>query len=208
MLYGRCAPGSLPQGQRDAKEDVVKLDRIRRSRTLGAAVLATAVAWAGAQSSGMKGAPPTTQPVIQTAPEVLNLEGLAEQGKLLLDEAREGAGTASVTLAHYRDHYTMLTACSKSSGAVQHTHASDFLIVVSGEGTELTGGTIVDRGEPLNGEIKGTRLDGATPHSLRKGDLMHISSGTPHQLIEGPGQSIVLYVIKVEEPSPAVPEAQ
>ena len=186
----------------------MKLDATQKGKMAGAAVLAATVAWAGGQSSGMKGTPPTTPPVIQTAPEVLSLDALAEQGKVLLDEARAGSGAAATTLAHYRGHSTVLTARTRSGGAEELTHSSDFLLVVSGEGTELTGGTIVDRTEAISGVIKGSKLEGATPHTLHKGDLMHISSGTPHQLIEGPGQSIVLYVIKVDEPVPAVQDQQ
>jgi len=34
---------------------------------------------------------------------------------------------------------------------------------------------------------------------LHKGDVLHIPAGTPHQAIEAPGQSITIFVIKVEE---------
>lgn len=167
---------------------------------LCAALFGAATGAAAAQTAGMMGAPPTTPPAIQTNPEVLNMDALAQQGKALLEQARAGSGSAGITLARYRGHYTMLTARTKSGGAEQHTHYSDFLIVVAGEGTELTGGTIVDRTEGPNGENKGTRLEGATPHVLRKGDIIHIPAGTPHQAIEAPGQSITIYVIKVQAP--------
>jgi quercetin dioxygenase-like cupin family protein len=50
------------------------------------------------------------------------------------------------------------------------------------------------------GEVHVTGLEGATPHALHKGDVIHIPAGTPHQAIEAPGQSIIIYVIKVQEP--------
>jgi hypothetical protein len=31
--------------------------------------------------------------------------------------------------------------------------------------------------------------------------VIHIPAGTPHQAVEAPGQSIIIYVIKVEEPA-------
>lgn len=142
-----------------------------------------------------------TEPAIQTMPEVLQLDDLAQRGKALLQQAQSGSGSAGMTLSRYPGHYTMLTARSKSGGAEVHGHFADFLIVVDGEGTELTGGTVVDPKNQPNGEIRGTRLDGATPHVLHKGDIIHIPAGTPHQAIEAPGQTITIFVIKVEEPA-------
>jgi quercetin dioxygenase-like cupin family protein len=142
----------------------------------------------------------TEQPTITTTPEVLNFAELAERGKALLEKARAGSGSAGITLANYRGHYTMLTARTASGGGELHAHYSDFLIVLEGEGTEMTGGTMVDPKQGPNGETRGKTLEGATPHLLHKGDVIHIPSGTPHQAIEAPGQSIIIYVIKVEAP--------
>lgn len=139
-------------------------------------------------------------PTMQSEPEVLNLDALAERGKALLEQAKAGSGSAGITLAHYNGHYTMLTARSKSGGGELHKHFADFLIVLDGEGTELTGGTMVDAKELPGGEVHGTGLEGATPHALHKGDVIHIPAGTPHQAVEAPGQTIVIYVIKVQEP--------
>jgi mannose-6-phosphate isomerase-like protein (cupin superfamily) len=97
----------------------------------------------------------------------------------------------------------MISARSKSGGAEVHAHFSDFLIVVDGEGTELTGGTVVEPKEGADGETRGLRLEGATSHALHKGDVIHIPAGTPHQAIEAPGQTLTLFVIKVETPSVA-----
>lgn len=138
---------------------------------------------------------------ITTTPEVLNFAELAQRGKALLDQARKGSGSAGITLAKYQGHYTMLTARTASGGGELHAHYSDFLIVLDGEGTEMTGGTMVDPKEGANGETRGKTLEGATPHLLHKGDVIHIPAGTPHQAIEAPGQSIVIYVIKVEAPA-------
>jgi quercetin dioxygenase-like cupin family protein len=143
----------------------------------------------------------TEPPTITTTPEVLNFAELAERGKALLEKARAGSGSAGITLANYTGHYTMLTARTASGGGELHAHYSDFLIVLDGEGTEMTGGTMVDPKEGANGETRGKTLEGATPHLLHKGDVIHIPAGTPHQAIEAPGQSIIIYVIKVEAPA-------
>jgi len=143
---------------------------------------------------------PPAAPAIQTVPEVLNLEALAVQGEALLARARAGNGSTGITLANYKGHYTMLTARTKSGGGELHQHYADFLFVIAGEGTELTGGTLLNPKDQPDGEVRGTGVEGATPHVLHKGDVIHIPAGTPHQAIEAPGQSITIYVIKVREP--------
>lgn len=142
---------------------------------------------------------------IQKMPEVLQFDQLAERGKALVQQAKSSSGSAGITLSRYPGHYTMLTARSVSGGAEVHSHFADFLIVVDGEGTELTGGTVLNPKNNPNGEIRGTRLEGATPHILHKGDVIHIPAGTPHQAIEAPGQTITIFVIKVEEPATTTP---
>ncbi len=163
--------------------------------TYAACALACAAMMGARNASAQAG-----QPAITTTPEVLNFNELAQRGKALLDKARSGNGSAGITLANYNGHYTMLTARTASGGAEMHGRYADFLIVIDGEGTEMTGGTIVDRKDGANGETRGKTLEGATAHVLHKGDVIHIPAGTPHQAIEAPGQSITIYVIKVEEP--------
>lgn len=170
------------------------------TNTIMCGILAGATWLTSNPQSGVVNPPVPTTSVIQTQPEVLNLDALAEQGNALLEKARAGNGSAGITLANYNGHYTMLTARTKSGGGELHKHFADFLFVIDGEGTELTGGTMVNARELPGGEVHGTSLDGATPHTLHKGDVIHIPAGTPHQAIEAPGQTITIYVIKVQEP--------
>jgi mannose-6-phosphate isomerase-like protein (cupin superfamily) len=142
-----------------------------------------------------------TQPEGATI-DLLTSSDLAAQGLAQLAKARQSQnGSVSITLAKYPGHYTMISARTKSGGAEVHAHFSDFLIVVDGEGTELTGGTVVEPKEGADGETRGLRLEGATSHTLHKGDVIHIPAGTPHQAIEVPGQTLTLFVIKVEKPA-------
>ncbi|MDE1156494.1 MAG: hypothetical protein PW735_12305 [Acidobacteriaceae bacterium] len=139
------------------------------------------------------------QPAEPVKTEVANIADLTQQAQGLLAKARAESGSEGITLGLYNHHKTMLTARAHSGGAELHAHFADFLLVLDGEGTELIGGTILNRTDGPDGESKGTQLEGAVPHPLRKGDILHIPAGTPHQAIEAPGQSIALYVIKVQE---------
>jgi mannose-6-phosphate isomerase-like protein (cupin superfamily) len=149
---------------------------------MGSLLLMSCVSIGVAQSAAPALPPPQPMP-LQTEPELLSFPDLVEQGKALLEKARAGSGSVGITLARYRGHYTMLTARTASGGAEVHKHFADFLFVLAGSGTELTGGTVVDAKEKPNG------------------DVIHIPAGTPHQAIEAPGQSITIYVVKVEEPA-------
>ena len=131
--------------------------------------------------------------------DLLTPKDLAARGAEQLEKAKGSAsGSSGMTLATYPGHYTMITARIKSGGAEVHAHFSDFVFVVEGEGAELTGGTVVEPKEDEKGETRGMRLEGATSHALHKGDVIHIPAGTPHQAIEAPGQTITIFVIKVE----------
>lgn len=125
---------------------------------------------------------------------------LSGQASTLLTQARAGNGSAGATLTRLTNQYTMLTTRSSSGGAELHTRWCDYLIVLDGEGVELTGGSIVDRHDEADGEVRGTRLDGAESHALHKGDILFIPAGTPHQAIEPPGKTLTLFVIKSSAP--------
>ena len=126
---------------------------------------------------------------------------LSQQARGLLAQAGASDGTASATLTRLPNQYTMLITRTRSGGAELHNQWCDYLIVMDGEGVELTGGTIVDRREDADGEVRGTRVEGAQSHSLHKGDIIFIPAGTPHQAIEPSGKSLTVFVIKSAAPA-------
>lgn len=125
---------------------------------------------------------------------------LDQRAAELLKQAQASpSGLASVTLQKYPGHFTMLTVRTKSGGAEQHDHAADMFIVLSGEATEVTGGTIENVKTSSPGELRGSRVVGGTEHVMRTGDVIHIAPGTPHQTVVAPGQTFTYFVIKVEQ---------
>jgi len=121
---------------------------------------------------------------------------LSQQARGLFARAAASNGSAGATLTRQPNQYTMLTTRTRSGGAELHNQWCDYLIVLDGEGVELTGGTVVDRREEADGEVRGTRVEGAQSHSLHKGDIIFIPAGTPHQAIEPSGKSLTVFVIK------------
>lgn len=140
--------------------------------------------------------PMDTNPIdVRTAAEI------DKQVHEFLEQARNKPdGSVSTTLERYPGHSTMLTARTKPGGAELHQHFNDIFVVLDGEAVEMTGGTIENAKETSPGEIRGARVVGGTPHLMHKGDVVHISPGTPHQTIVPPGKYFLYYVIKVQAP--------
>lgn len=157
-----------------------------------------------AVTQAAKGQSATASPVAVAVKLWTNGE-LNQQAQTLLTQAKTTNGSAGATLTKLPNQFTMITARNSSGGAELHSRWCDYLVVLDGEGLELTGGTIVDRHDEADGEVRGTRLAGAETHALHKGDIIFIPAGTPHQAIEPPGKSLTLFVVKSAAPTPAKP---
>lgn len=165
--------------------------------TFSFAALACSAVFAAATACGQAPQPPMdTNPIdVRTAAQI------DKQAHEFLEQARNRPdGIVSTTLERYPGHLTMLTARTKPGGAELHQHWNDFFIVLDGEATEVTGGTIEDAKETSPGEIRGKRVVGGTEHPMHKGDVIHIAPGTPHQTVVPEGKYFLYYVIKVQAP--------
>ena len=73
----------------------------------------------------------------------------------------------------------------ESAGLAElHTEETDVIYVVEGTATFVTGGTMVDGKVTTPGQIRGTGIDGGVTHHLKKGDVIIVPNGTPHQFTE------------------------
>jgi mannose-6-phosphate isomerase-like protein (cupin superfamily) len=167
-----------------------------------AVTMAMTTHYAGAQ------APAATVPAMALPPfsattnsaEGFSPEKLRALGDEALAKAKASAnGSVTTPVETYPGHYITISARTKNGGGEFHTHYNDIFIVLDGEGTELTGGTIPDIKFDAAGEGRGAAVVGGTPHKLAKGDILHISAATPHQAIIEPGKSLVMMVIKVHQ---------
>ncbi|GGH00835.1 cupin domain-containing protein [Silvibacterium dinghuense] len=163
-----------------------------RAPLLFSALLCAGLAHAATQAAA---------PAEQAAPfDELTAEQWKAQAADLLNQAKASpSGMASVTLKKYPGHFTMLTVRTRSGGAEQHDHAADIFIVLDGEATEVTGGSIENASTAKPGETRGTRVVGGTEHRMQTGDIVHIAPGTPHQTLVAPGKTFTYYVIKVDQ---------
>jgi hypothetical protein len=121
------------------------------------------------------------------------------------DEAlskRVGADhSARETLADYGDHRFRLLYRDADGLPEQHDNTVDVVIVQSGEGTLVLGGTMINRkAGPGIGEYVGTGIEGGQRHALAAGDLVHIPAKIPHSFLVAKGKHITYVLVKFPAP--------
>jgi len=102
-------------------------------------------------------------------------------------------------LVKYVNDYTLFVYRNADGQAELHEHESDLYMVVDGEATLVSGGTILDRKVKSPGEFTGSGISDGQSQTLRKGDVVHIAPNLPHQLKVKSGQSFSYLVEKVKE---------
>lgn len=77
-----------------------------------------------------------------------------------------------------------------------HDGSDDYYYVLNGNATLMLGGTLDDPKEVSPGEWKSKTVTGGTKVEIKKGDLIFVPRGTPHQrTVTGKGFSMILVKI-------------
>jgi hypothetical protein len=101
------------------------------------------------------------------------------------------------TLADYGDHRFRMLYRNADGNPEQHDAIIDIVMVKSGEGTLVLGGTMEGRRATTAGEWVGTRLTGGDRHALKAGTLVHIPAGIPHSFLVPAGQHVTYVLLKI-----------
>ena len=167
---------------------------MQSKRTIVAVALAILLLASATVRAQAPAAPATVNPS-----DYLASGDLAKIVASALEKAKASAnGTCNTTWEVYPGHFVNITVRTKSGGAEYHQHYNDLFIVLDGEMTEVTGGTIPDmKLDATTGEGKGTKIVGGVPNKLSKGDVLHIAPNTPHQSLIEPGKYFVAIVAKI-----------
>ena len=97
------------------------------------------------------------------------------------------------------DKGLIILANRRGSGEVEvHDKTNHIFIIVEGEATFVTGGTLVGAKNTAPGQIRATGIDGGQSHQLRKGDVITIPAKTPHWWKDVPTKTIAYYAINTE----------
>ena len=109
--------------------------------------------------------------------------------------------SARETLADYGDHRFRLLYRDADGLPEQHDKIIDVVIVQSGEGTLLLGGTMINpKTSSGAGEFLGTGIEGGERHLLGAGDVVHIPAGIPHSFLVPKGKHITYVLVKFPAP--------
>jgi mannose-6-phosphate isomerase-like protein (cupin superfamily) len=109
-----------------------------------------------------------------------------------LDEYKAGADR----VAAWGNHSLMFIRREGDGAAEVHNTQVDVMTIVSGEGTVIVGGTVVDGKQTGPNEIRGKSINGGERHPMAVGDVFHIPAGVPHQMLVP--KSLIIQVVKVD----------
>jgi mannose-6-phosphate isomerase-like protein (cupin superfamily) len=105
--------------------------------------------------------------------------------------------SARETLADYGSHRFRMLYRDGDGNPEQHDNIIDVVIVQSGEGTLVMGGTMLGRKAGSGaGEYVGTRLEGGELHPLAAGDVVHIPAKIPHSFLVPRGNHLTYVLVK------------
>ena len=97
------------------------------------------------------------------------------------------------------DKGLIILANRRGAGEVEvHEKTNHVFIIVEGEATFVTGGTLVDVRDTAPGQRRAPSVTGGEVHHLTKGDVITIPAKTPHWFKEVPTKTIAYYAINTE----------
>lgn len=79
-----------------------------------------------------------------------------------------------------------------------HEKTNHIFIIVEGEATFVTGGTMVGARQTSPDERRASRIEGGQTHHLSKGDVVTIPAKTPHWWKEVPTKTIAYYAVNIQ----------
>jgi uncharacterized RmlC-like cupin family protein len=109
-----------------------------------------------------------------------------------LDENKAGLDRA----ATWGNHGLLIVRREGDGAAETHETQVDVITVVSGEGTLVVGGTMVDGKTTAPNEIRGKSINGGVRKAMAQGDVFHIPAKIPHQMLVP--KQLIIQVVKVD----------
>jgi len=93
----------------------------------------------------------------------------------------------------------VVLANRRGAGQVEyHEHTNHIFIMVEGEATFVTGGTMVGAKRTSPEQMVATSIEGGETHHLSKGDVITIPAKTPHWWKEIPTGTMAYYAVNIE----------
>jgi mannose-6-phosphate isomerase-like protein (cupin superfamily) len=146
---------------------------------------------------------------------LLKLATLSTLAVLLITAANSLGGGVPAAV-HYIDHDKVSSVMAKGgpivsdpglivlanrreSGPVEyHDRTNHVFILVEGEATFITGGTMVDAKRTAPDQMRAAAIEGGVIHHLSKGDVITIPAKTPHWFKEVPTKTVAYYAVNID----------
>jgi mannose-6-phosphate isomerase-like protein (cupin superfamily) len=93
----------------------------------------------------------------------------------------------------------IVLAQRRGAGDVEvHEHTNHVFIIVEGEATFVTGGTLVGAKNTAPGQTRAASVQGGQTYHLTKGDVITVPANTPHWFKDVPTKTIAYYAVNLE----------
>jgi mannose-6-phosphate isomerase-like protein (cupin superfamily) len=113
---------------------------------------------------------------------------------------KPGQGFLWQPLVRGGDAVVALEYWTKPAKPAVHPGQAEYVIVIAGSGTMVSGGRLIDPVTTNPTLVEGSRIDGGTTRALHPGDVFLIPAGTPHWFgIDA--DRLVLLGTKIAQPS-------
>lgn len=120
-------------------------------------------------------------------------------GVIKIDSQKVAETFAKGGMLLQTNNYKIMAGRRVMPGEVEiHEKDTDVIYVTEGTATFVTGGTAADQHTTAPGEIRAPKIAGGEEHHLKKGDVIVIPSGVPHQFTAVDG-TFLYFVVKVSK---------
>lgn len=93
----------------------------------------------------------------------------------------------------------IVLAQRRGAGEVElHENTNHVFIIVEGEATFVTGGTMVSPKNTAPGQVRAASVNGGETYHLTKGDVITVPAKTPHWFKDVPSKTIAYYAVNLE----------
>ena len=107
--------------------------------------------------------------------------------------------TSLESLGRFGTERAVMVHRNVSGVAELHERDADVIVVISGTGTLIVGGSMVGGKKTEAAEVRGRSIHGGVHQNIGPGDIFHIPPKTPHQILLEPGTEISYFTLKVKE---------
>ena len=105
---------------------------------------------------------------------------------------------ATEQLGQFGNHSVMIAYREGSGEAELHEIQADVFVIQAGQATLIVGGSIIGGNNTGPGEIRGTSISGGEKRKMVAGDIVHIPSKTPHQVVLEGSKPFTYVIVKID----------